>query len=273
MPEINKARFERIFSPLTLFFANIAVIVAAELTGQLFFQMGLIHIIALLFITLSVVRIFVRYYSYDPILERFFQLSLAALFVFTISHIVEYFNMRMGAATYYSDAALVNTVNFYLISLMLVMIGADAFLRIHDVRSRTQIKILVGLIVALIALVFVFNIKKNLVSLELEEPMPYVYMGLVAFFGTLALTKISRIGKYVSISAAFTRLLFVSILLIMFSTVPYIFYDLLEAKFGFPIYQIMYLSHFLFYISLSLFFIAFGRVKIMGGIYEDVKNK
>lgn len=265
---MDKAKIERIFSPITLFLANVAVIAAAELTGQLFFKLGIIHIIAILFIGLSVIRIFVRYYSYDPILEKFFQASLVALFVFTLSHIVEYFSMSMGAFVYYSDSVLVNTTNFYLISLMLVIIGADAFLRIHDSRSTRQIKVLVGLISVLVILIFVFTTKKDLVSLELDQPAPYVYMALVIFFGSMAMKKVNRIGKYVGISAAFTKFISAAIILIVLSTVPYIFYDLLEAKFNFPLYQIMYLSHFFFYASLSLFFLAFGRVKIAGGVYE-----
>lgn len=267
---MDKAKVERIFNPVSLFLANIAVIAIAEITGELFFKLGIIHIIAILFIGLSVIRIFVRYYSYDPILEKFFQASLGALFVFTLSHIVEYFSMSMGAFVYYSDSVLVNTVNFYLISLMLVVIGADVFLRIRDSRSATQIKVLVGLIAALVILVFVFTTKKDLVSLELNNPTPYVYMLLVFLFGLMALKKVGRIGKHVSISTAFTKFLSASIILIMLSTVPYIFYDFLESTFNLPLYQIMYLSHFFFYASLSLFFLAFGRIKIVGGIYEGL---
>lgn len=60
---MDKVKVERIFSPITLFLANIAVIAVAEITGQLFFRLGIIHIIAILFIGLSVLRIFLRYYS------------------------------------------------------------------------------------------------------------------------------------------------------------------------------------------------------------------
>ncbi len=269
---MDKVKIESRLSPITLFLANIAVIAVAEITGQLFFKFGIIHIIAILFIALSVVRIFVRYYSYDPILEKFFLTSLAALFVFALSHIVEYFSMSMGAFVNYSDSVLVNTTNFYLISLMLIIIGAEAFLRIRDSRSLTQINVLIGLIAAFIILIFVFETKKDLVSLELDNPAPYVYMAMVIFFGLVALKKIGRIGKHVGISTAFVKYISVSIILIMLSTAPYIFYELLEAKFGFPLYQIMYLSHFFFYASLSLFFLAFGKVKIAGGVYEAAKK-
>jgi hypothetical protein len=269
---MDKAKIESILSPLTLFLVNLVIIVVAEITNQLFFRLGIIHIIAILFIGLSVLRIFLRYYSYDPILEKFFQASLAALFVFALSHIVEYFSMSMGDFVYYSDSVLVNTTNFYLISLMLVMIGAESFLRIRDSRATTQIKTLVGLISALVILIFVFTTKKDMVSLELDRPEPYVYMASVIFFGLMALKKVRRIGKHVGISAAFTKFLSAAIILIMLSTAPYIFYDLLEAKFNFPLYQIMYLSHFFFYASLSLFFLAFGRMKIAGGVYEAAKE-
>jgi hypothetical protein len=226
--------------------------------------------IAVFFIALAIVRIFVRYYSYDPILEKFFQASLAALFVFTISHIVEYFSMSMGAFVNYSDHVLVNTVNFYLISLLLIAIGAEAFLKVHDSRSAMQIRVLIGLIVTFVVLIFVFTTKTDLISLELDEPTPYIYTLLVFAFGLMTLMKVKRIGKYVAISTGFTRFLLVAISLIMLSTVPYIFYDLLEETFGLPIYQIMYLSHFLFYAAVSWVFLAFGRIKISGGVYADL---
>ena len=269
---MDKVKIEKTLNPAALLVINLAIIAVAEFTGQLFFRLGIIHIIALVFIALSIIRIFVRYYSYDPILEKFFQTSLAALFVFTISHIVEYFSMSMGAFVYYSDAVLVNTVNFYLISLMLVIIGAESFLRIHDGRSAAQIKILIGLISVLIILVFVFTTKKDLVALDLDVPTPYIYMALVFIFGTAALMKVKRIGQYVGISAAFAKFLMASIILLMLSVAPYIFYDLLQAKFNLPLFQIMYLSHFLFYASMSWFFLAYGRVKIKGGSYEDLKS-
>ncbi|MFA6422748.1 MAG: hypothetical protein WCV92_05135 [Candidatus Buchananbacteria bacterium] len=180
--------------------------------------------------------------------------------------------MSMGAFVYYSDSVLINTVNFYLIGLMLIVIGADSFLRVSDRRSVIQIKILIGLIAAFIILVFVFTTKKDLVTLELDQPTPYIYMALVFLFGLMALKKINRIGRYVSLSTAFARFLSAAIVLIILSTIPYIFYDLLEAKLNFPLYQITYLSHFLFYAATSLFFLAFGRVKIVGGVYEELKK-
>ncbi len=269
---MNKARMEKIFNPTTLLFANIAIIAATEFTGQLFFRLGIIHIVAILFIALSVIRIFVRYYSYDPILEKFFQASLGALFVFTLSHIVEYFSMGASAFAYYSDSVLINTVNFYLISLMLVIIGAETFLRIKDSRSAIQIKGLIALIFLLVISIFVFTTKTDLVSLELDKPEPYVYMALILIFGLIALKKTRMIGKHVSISTAFTNFLTASIILTMLSAAPYILYDLLEKKFGIPLFQIMYLSHFFFYASLSLFFLAFGRIKIAGGVYKNLEK-
>lgn len=269
---MDKPQIEKLFNPAALLLSNIVIITIAEITGQLFFQLGIIHIIAILFIALAVVRIFVRYYSYDPILEKFFQASLAALFVLSISHIVEYFSMSMGAFVYYSDAVLVNTANFYLISLMLIIIGAESFLRIHDHRSAIQIKTLIGLICTLTILIFVFTTKKELISLELTNPIPYIYMILVFFFGLIAIMKVNRIGNSVGISKAFSMFLSASIILIMLSTVPYIFYETLEHDLNFPIHQIMYISHFLFYASISLFFLAFGKVEIKGGLYEDLKK-
>jgi hypothetical protein len=59
---------------------------------------------------------------------------------------------------------------------------------------------------------------------------------------------------------------------IMLATLPYIFYDLLEMRWGVPMYQIMYLSHFFFYASLSLMFLAFGKITVLGGELEELKT-
>mgnify|MGYP001596749122 CR=1 FL=1 len=106
--------------------------------------------------------------------------------------------------------------------------------------------------------------------MELNTPTPYAYAALVLFFGLLTLRKTGQIGKHVAISASFTKFISAAVVLIMLSTLPDIFYELFEMKF--PLYQVIYVSHFFFYASLSLIFLSFGRVKISGGIYDAAKK-
>lgn len=267
---MNGNKFEKILNPVTFVFLNGAIILTAELTGELFFDRGIIHIIALFFVALSIARIFIHYYTYDPILEKFFHACSAALCVFAISHIVEYFNM--GISHYYTDSVLVNTLNFYLISLVLIGIGAEVFLRIHDNRKKILVRFLISLVIFFVVLVFIFAFNKNLVSLDLDNFIPYTYACLITIFSIFTIKKISRIGNHVKFSNEFTRYLITAIILIGLATLPYIFYDLLSVSFGIPIFQLIYLSHFFFYVALSLVFLAFGKVVVSGGLYEDVKK-
>lgn len=267
-------QLEKILNPITFIFINGAIILAAELTGTLFLRTGIIHIIAILFILLAVIRIFVRHYTYDPILEKFFRASLIALFVFAVSHIVEYFSMHMDAGMpYYSDAIFADTVNFYLISLMLIIIGAETFLKIHDNHSTPTTKILAPLIGGLVILTGFFVTGNGAVSLELNTPFPYLYILSVIFFGLLALRKIRKIGRYVKLASGFVKYLSASIILIVLATIPYIFYEFIEYNLRLPLHQIMYSSHFLFYAALSLMFLAFSRVEVSGGLYDDLKEE
>lgn len=267
---MNKKTLEKVLNPWTFLFINLAIIFLVELTGQLFFNVGAIHIVAVLFIILAVIRIFVHYYTYDPVLEKFFHACLAALFVFAISHIVEYLSMHIFH--YYSDSVFANTTNFYLISLMLIIIGAEAFLRIYDIRSAWQTKTLAVLIGLLIILAGFFIMKNYAVSLEIDNPTPYLYVLAVIFFGAVAIKKVMKIGQHVKFSKTFSAYMSAGIALIVLATLPYIFYDLLESQFKIPVFQIMYLSHFFFYASLSLMFLAFGRITALGGELEDLKK-
>jgi len=267
---MNKKTLEKILNPVTFLLINLAIILLVELTGQLFFNIGAIHIIALFFVVLAVVRVFVHYYTYDPILEKFFHACLAALFVFAISHLVEYFSMHIFH--YYSDSVFANTTNFYLISLMLIIIGAEAFLRIYDIRSAWQSRTLAVFIGLLIILVGFFMSRNYAVSLDIDNPTPYAYVLAVLFFGGVAIRKAMKIGQHVKFSKLFARYMSAGIVLIMLATLPYIFYELLEMNFGVPMYQIMYLSHFFFYASLSLMFLAFGKITTLGGELDDLNK-
>jgi hypothetical protein len=198
---MNKKILEKILNPWTLLAINGAIIFLVEATGELFFRTGTIHIIAVLFIILALVRVFVRYYTYDPILEKFFHACLAALFVFAVSHIMEYLSMHIFH--YYSDSVFANTTNFYLISLMLIIIGAEVFLRIYDIRSIWEIVTLLVLSGLLAVLAGVFLFRNSLVSLDLDQPTPYLYALAVIFFGAVAIRKTLKIGRHVKFSNIF----------------------------------------------------------------------
>lgn len=264
---------DRIFNPLSLILINILIIIAAEFTGEgmFFMDTGLIHGIAILFIILAVSRIFFHYYTYDPFFEKIVHGVLGASIIFSISHIYEYASMNIYHT--YKDSTFINAVNFYIIGFILIIIGTESFLRIPAHRSTRLIKILTAAISLFAILVIAFTIKSDWASLETDNPLPFIYAFLVLAIGTFGIFIIRKLKKMVPIAANFSNYLLASLLLIIFATVPYIFYEFIEEEFYAYTnrYQIIYFSHFAFFAALSLLFLAFTKVS-WGGLYAEARQ-
>src|SRR3989338_6262687 len=132
----GKAILDKIFNPYSLAIINVIIILMAEFAGggRLFFNLGLIHLIAVLFI------------------------------IFTVSHIVEFTSMMVFKI--YQDATFANVVNFYLISILTLAIGAELFLKVYRGRDARLIMLLSGIIAAILILIAAFLINPELISLE-----------------------------------------------------------------------------------------------------------
>src|SRR3989344_6612019 len=87
---------------------NILIILLAQTVGNgtLFYRTGIIHIIAIGFVVLALIRAFFHYYTYDHILEKFIHSCLIAMFVFAISHLVEFFSFIVLHR--YADSVYIN---------------------------------------------------------------------------------------------------------------------------------------------------------------------
>lgn len=264
---------DRILNPLSLILINILIIIAAEFTGEgmFFMNTGLIHGIAILFIILAVSRIFFHYYTYDPFFEKIVHGVLGASIIFSISHIYEYASMNIYHT--YKDSTFINAVNFYIIGFMLIIIGTESFLRIPAHRSTRLIKMLIAAISLFAILVIAFTIKSDWASLETDSPLPFIYAFLVLAIGTFGIFIIRKLKKMVPIAANFSNYLLASLSLIIFATVPYIFYEFIEEEFYAYTnrHQIIYFSHFAFFAALSLLFLAFTKVS-WGGLYAEARQ-
>lgn len=268
----GKSILDKIFNPYSLAIINVAIILMAEFAGggRLFFNSGLIHLIAVLFIVLAVARIFVRYYTFDPILERFLYASLAAFIVFTVSHIVEYTSMMVFHV--YQDATFANVVNFYLISILTLAVGAELFLKVYYERGARLIALLSGVIAVIFILIAAFLVNYKLVSLEPDSWMPYAYALALLGAGFYGIFKMLQIRKLVPIAVGFVNYLVSAIALIMLAAMFDIFYEFLEEYLGIADYQIIYFSHFAFYAALSLMFLAYAKLSYLGEFYEEIKK-
>src|SRR3989338_7394015 len=132
----------------------------------------------------------------------------------------------------YQGATFANVVNFYLISILTLAIGAELFLKVYRGRDARLIMLLSGIIAAILILIAAFLINPELISLEPDSWMPFAYV--LALFG--------------------------------------IFYEFLEEYLGIAGYQIIYFSHFAFYAALSLMFLAYAKLSYLGEFYEEIKK-
>lgn len=252
---------------------NMLVIILAETVGdgRLFFDKGIIHVIAVCFVFLTIIRIFYHYYTYDPILETFIHTSLAAMGVFAVSHIVEFVSFMVLHK--YADIVYTNVANFYLMSLFLIILGAESFLRRLHGRSMFLTRFLYGGIFVLMiwSAVLLFMQNSSLSTDTVSISLLYTLATFAAIW--IGLSKMHEIKRNVKFMSEFVDRLSLSIVLIGLSVLPNIYYEFVVHTLKLPEIQIVYLSHFAFYGSLSVLFLAFGGVFRWGGLLEEVAQR
>lgn len=266
-------KFEKILNPWVLLALNILILLATELSGHFFQDKGIIHLIAILFVIFGISRIFVHYDAYDRYLRPLIKGGLAALIIFSASHLVEF--LGFVAFKTYEDAIFVNVVNFYVMSMLGVAIGAEYFLRALQKSRGIKIWISVTSIAVLLLLTVLIFMNKISVSLEPDEPLVFIYGAMVLVASIFSLNRLATVKRHVSVMVDFVNFFIAAFILITISAFQYVFYDVLQG-WGMPDFQIVYVSHFLFYGALSLMFLAFVRLTNLGGIYADAekyKNK
>lgn len=265
-----KFKLEEIFSPWVLLWINIAIVLAAEFLGdrQFFYETGLVHALAVFFIFLAFSRVLQHYYTYDPVLEKFVHASLAALIIFSASHLVEF--LSYVVFNVHEDAIFANVINFYIISIILLVIGADSFLKTLKERSRLFIWIM-GAVIGIFSLLVLANFANDeLVSLEPLTLVFNFYVVAIAFFGILGVYWVRRIKKAVPATAGFVNYLTATVVVITLAGIQNLLYEPLE-EIGIPAYQSVYISHFAFYAALSLMFLAYVKLHTLGGVYDDLR--
>lgn len=257
-----------------LLLINIVIIIAAEFTGggKLFFESGLIHGIALVFIISVAIVLSQQYYLADPILKKFVNSCLVAFVVFSASHITEFLGYRFFGA--YGDHLFALALNFYLISLLVMISGSEIFLLAYggyqkSRRAMVSANIAIGALVLFSTLLFV---RTSWISLEPDEFAPYLYMLAVLAVAVLLERRISALTKALSQLTPFFSLLRGMVIFVTAASCFYALYEIIVDYLGIPEYQIIYFSHFFFYGGMSLMFIAFQRLSTFsGGLIDDIK--
>lgn len=252
---------------------NILIIISAELTGKLFFNKGIIHAIALLFVFVAALPLARNYYLADPIFKKFLNASIFAFFIFSLSHISEYLLFSLNAE--YVDFIFAIAINFYLASILLMMLGSEVFLRAYSGYHRSVIPMLfTGIFIAALVIFSIFlSLKPESISLEPESLTPYLYGAGIVAAAFLFMRRLARLRALLNPSFfGFFRFLNIMLIFVITSSFLYAFYEFIEDFAKIPEYQIVYFSHFFFYGGLSLMFLAFEELLKVGGVVKDVRE-
>jgi hypothetical protein len=262
-------KFEKVLNPWVLLSINVFIILATELSGSFFIDKGTVHLIAILFVVLGISRVFVHYDAYDRYLRLLIKGGTAALIIFSVSHLIEFLGYTYFKI--YEDAIFINVVNFYIMSMLVVAVGAEYFLRTLKKKSAVATNIFITGIVALFVLTVLIFLNKVSVSLEPDELAIYFYAALVLVVFFLSVSRLIKIKKHVSIMVGFIDYFISAFVLITISALQFVFYDVLKGL-GMPVIQVIYVSHFLFYGALSFIFLAFARLANLQGIYQEAQK-
>lgn len=254
---------EKILSAKVLLAINVAIILATELTGSLFFDTGTIHIIALFFLVLGVSRIFVHYNAFDRFLRPLTLGAVGALLVFALSHLTEF--ISFGSDAHYSDELYIDVTNLYMTAMLLVALSAQYFIYKRDRTLGVTLVLLAGFLASFAMSILGF-LRIVTISIEPNEPDIYIYSAVVLAVSIFCIDRMVRIGRAVSIMHDFAGYIAVAFGLIAVSAMHYSLYEILEHA-GISEMQIIYIGHFFFYAALSLMFLAFPKLATLGGIY------
>jgi hypothetical protein len=252
--------------------ANVAIVVATLTVGggAFFHESGLIHAIALLFIVLAAVRIFTRFYLFDPELRILLLASLAAMAVFALSHLVEFASFTIGHG--YTDAAFANVINFYVISLLILLYGAETAIVRYRKAGEWKLAVIGACALGLLVLTVLFLTATLEVSLEPEDVAPYAYAALVAAALASCVVRWRKLRAMYGWFHGFIDRVLLSAGMVALATAPNVFYEHLEHV-GVSERLSIYLSHFTFYAALTVMYLAFDRIQDLGGLHKDLREQ
>jgi len=117
-------KFDWILNHWSLLVVNILIIIAIEASGFFFLRTGIVHLIAVIFVVLGLLRLRYLPNVHDQYLQPVVRRGIVALIVLATSHIVEYSSYRFGLPVH---AVHANVVNFYLAGLLFITLGTEVF--------------------------------------------------------------------------------------------------------------------------------------------------
>ncbi len=263
----------KILNIKTILAANILIFAIVEASGSYFMDSGYIHAIALAYIVLAFIALAQRPLE-DVFLKRFLSIApSAALLLFAGSHSIEFVRMKFGFLVLPTDTTIVNILNLHIAGLLAIVSAAWFVLNAYARRGPRYLPWLLAAVAggAIVLTLGLLATGAN-VSLDPHSPILYGYLlGLVAVLavGFVALWKLRKILPILKI---FVDYFFIAFLFIAFAVLTVLFHSALQSMLGLPDYQILYISHFALYLSLSFLFLTSTRLSSMSPLYKEAEE-
>lgn len=268
--KILASTIEKLFAPYVLIALNIAIILLVEFGGggTFFAETGLVHVLAIVFISLIIIRIFTDYAFSDYILKGFLRIQLAFFLFLGFVHIYEYLGEYVFLLR--EDVVQLTVMASYFVWLLSLFLALAFVLRIYYKKSPM---IMVGLwsffglcIVGLVAP----SLSPGVVAwFPLWFPK-LIILGIIVV-GIAGILAIKRLCEIMPVFTEYSHYAIPATIFLIFAS----FFEYFEASgylqiIGISDVQNLYLSHFSVYIAFSLLLVGFGKLKRPQGIYADM---
>ena len=277
MPLPMRLKFEQLFNHWTILALNIIIIVAIQLNHMFFIRTGLIHLIAIIFVSLGLLRLIFRPQINDQFLKPLIHQGIISLIVLATSHIIEYASYRylgLPRQTIYA-----NTINFYLSGLLLTILGIEVFNHAYQ-QAFNQTKISVSKLIVPIswimiflfaALTVLFLLRPQLVQLNSNSYQMYAYLFAGTAIPLLGIWRLNFLKKHASLMTNFVNYFTAAFILVGICILASATEEVVIGI-GVSSMQTAIIIHFLFYLALSVMFLAYQQLLHPGGSYEDLNE-
>lgn len=261
-----------------LFVLNVIIVAAALLAGdgKSFFQDGTVYGFGLLFLALASVRAATIYKLFDPTLKKYIAMCAAGMLVFAGSQVFEVAIVTVGTRTFMN---MMHVTSLYVMAV-LVMTWASASLldeaKLDAKYGGLSKNSAVGFAVLASSAWFAANVYLQ----KIDPAFRYdgrtmaliaLLIAAIAGFGLHAILVVKRKFSVLNVFAEYLGIAFM--LMVLTGAI-----SMLEAARSYTYFQegihtTSYARYVLFYAALSFLFVAFGKMRKLGGIYSDLEQE
>ncbi len=259
-----------------LFVLNVLIVAAALLAGdgKSFFQDGTVYGFGLLFLTLASVRAATLYRLFDPTLKKYIAMCSAGMIIFAGSQVFEIAIAAAGTRTFMN---MMHVTSLYVMAV-LVMTWASASLlaeaKLEKSYGPFTKNAAVGLAVLAAAGWFTADVYLQKIdpTFHFDSRMMMLIALLIAVIAGFGLHAILMVKRKFSVLSGFAEYLGIAFMLMVLTGAV----SMLEAVRSYAffregIHTTSYARYVLFYAALSFLFVAFGKMRKLGGIYSDLE--